>query len=95
MQRSSLYELQPLEHVCTSLLVQGTSTPWAKVDGEDHSGFMVLCKFGWRAFLPREISIWDSIVGSVATARNFAACDTMTECLNRIISANTIDIAVI
>lgn len=56
---------------------------------------MLLCKFGKVSFYQSEISIWNCVIGGVATAGDFAACDTMTECLDRIKSVDTTDIAVI
>lgn len=95
MQRPRLDQLQSFEHVRTSLFVYGASTLWAKVNREGHSRFMLLCKFGRCAFLQCEIAIRDGEVYGVATARNFAACDTMTECLKGVKSINETAIVVI
>lgn len=55
----------------------------AEMDGEGHSGFVLLCEFGRGAFLQDEIGVGDGKVDRVAAAGDFAAGDTVTECLYR------------
>lgn len=83
MQTSRLDELQPLKHIRTRLLPEGASTLWAEMDGEGHSGFVLLCEFGRVAFLQDEVGVEDGKVDRVAAAGDFAAGDAVTECLDR------------